>query len=983
VKRTWRGLLGGVLLAMVLASAAPPATVCRADLRETLRNWVRPGGAPSTQPTATAPAEDAPADAEGLRVLLLRGKYAAAERAYRKLLDEQGASVAASLGLAEALRARGRYAEALETLDAVGEQAADDARWHVARAELLATVGKYEQALSAAHDARKLRRDWMPALRVEGRLLETLGRTEEARAVYKSAEAAFAGEEYRNDAESLVAAGMLLDRYSILTSRKASEQARNILHNYLQKAYEVDRTYWPAHEAAGMFLLSKHRPDVAAKEFALAAKLNGAAAEVHVGLGAVALGQWNFEQCLKHAADALKTNPHHADALLLKAICLMQWRKFEEVPAVLDRMLKTNPNHLEALSLYAALHVRQDEPEKSEPYAKRVGEINARFSGLPGTIADWLSAARRFDLAERYYRKAIELEPYSADPLAGLGKVYMQTGQEAEAKAVLEKAYALDDYRKDVVNYLKLLAKLDKFLTRETEHFIVKVDAKRDAVLLDQVAEYMEKIHAEICEDFGHEPPGKTIIEILPTHADFSVRVTGRGWIGTIGACTGNVIALAAPTPEQHRSPFGTHNWAVVLRHEYTHTVTLSATGNRIPHWFTEACAVWQQPDRQSHQAVQQLIAATRAGKLMPISKLDWGFVRPEHPGQRSLAYAQSEWIMEYVIETKGYAAILRMLEGFAAGRTQKEVFAEVLATDEKTFDKQFRQWAKRQLAAWGYSPAPLPDVKKTTKLAAANPQDANAQADHAVALYLRRQFGPAETHAQKALKLDDGNPRALAVMASICSAKDRHDDSLRYAEKLRQADPDSKIAPRVMAKAHLAKREWAKAIHALELLKLRQPMDPFSYKELANKYMQIGQPEKALPNLLELHRRTMTDQKYARQIADIYRVLGREQDALDYYRQVLHINPYETSAYDAIAAIERNAGRYEQAIRAGENVCLLSPDSANAWAQMAMLRYLAGRDSRDIGQLGLAKEAAEKSLTLEPSSRVERLLRTIDRAME
>ena len=39
----------------------------------------------------------------------------------------------------------------------------------------------------------------------------------------------------------------------------------------------------------------------------------------------------------------------------------------------------------------------------------------------------------------------------------------------------------------------------------------------------------------------------------------------------------------------------GTFNWAQVLRHEYTHTVTLGATDNRIAHWMTEGLAVLEE----------------------------------------------------------------------------------------------------------------------------------------------------------------------------------------------------------------------------------------------------------------------------------------------------------------------------------------------------------------------------------------------------
>ena len=52
-------------------------------------------------------------------------------------------------------------------------------------------------------------------------------------------------------------------------------------------------------------------------------------------------------------------------------------------------------------------------------------------------------------------------------------------------------------------------------------------------------------------------------------------------------------LALVSPRKGgQNMEPF---NWAQVLRHEYTHTVTLAATDNRIQHWMTEGLAVLEE----------------------------------------------------------------------------------------------------------------------------------------------------------------------------------------------------------------------------------------------------------------------------------------------------------------------------------------------------------------------------------------------------
>jgi len=964
-------LLATMLLSLVLA-ASTPAPVQGAEPTVTVNGKkividkavvVKP--AATTAPT-TAPA---PKDASlaTATASYMKGNYAAAVNAYKKLLDQRSLRIPAAIGLADALAIQGKYADAIKALDAVKELGQFRADWLVAQAEVLGVVGRYDEALAQATAGLKLKPTWAPAILIHGRLLETLGRKKDALATYKTMSKTIDVGAYRKDARSLVALGQIMDRYSVLSGQRASEQANNILHNYLQEAYQkVDRGYWQAHVAAGMFLLSKHRPKQAAQEFALAIKINKNIPEVHVGMAAMHLGSWRFEQCMKALSAALKTNPHHPDALYVKAVCLMQWRKYEQVEPAANAVLKINPNHIDALSIAAAVHIRNREDAKADPYIERVGKINPTCEDLPNTIGEWLAAGRQYVKAEKYYRQAIALAPEKAGPVTNLGKLYMQTGEEDQARTTLRKAQQLDDYREDVRNFIGILKDLESFTVKETAHFIIKVDGKQDGVLLERMAAYLEGVHAEVCSDYEYEPKVKTIIEIFPTHPGFSKRITGRGWIGTIGAATGRVIALVAPNRE--RSQFGTFHWPSVLRHEYTHTVTLEATGNRIPHWFTEACAVWQQPDRQNYDAVKRLVGATRAKRLFPVKQLDWGFVRPKRQGDRGLAYAQSEWILEYIISKKGYAPVPKMIKAFRDGKTQTQVFKELLETTEEQFDKDFTVWAKDEIRKWGFDPLPPPDLTFAAAAAKNAPKDAKAQALLALAQLMKGQAGPAEKTARKALKVDPNNAMALSVLARILMGQKKFDEAVKVAERLDEADRTSRVAPKILAQCFLKDQAWAQAIMNLEILKLRMPLDPYSYTELAKLYMQLGLPDKALPNLIELHRRTMKDATYARQVAEIYGTQIDEGDkALLFWEQVVSINPYETSAYKAMTEIHIIARRYEDAIATAWEMHLADQTSGDAWTYVAIAHYRQGKAKKDKTHLIKAQEAAEKAIELAP----------------
>ncbi|MBN1943239.1 MAG: tetratricopeptide repeat protein, partial [Phycisphaerae bacterium] len=592
----------------------------------------------------------------------------------------------------------------------------------------------------------------------------------------------------------------------------------------------------------------------------------------------------------------------------------------------------------------------------------------------------WYMAGRQFDQAKVYLKEAVSLAPKQAGPLASLGELYMQTGQEAKARRVLRQARDLDDYRQDVLNYLRIARRLKNFAVKETDHFIIKVDPKHDRVLLGLMAEYLESIYGEVTGDYNYQPREKTIVEVLPTQPEFSARIAGRAWVPTVGACTGRVIALTAPS--KTRGLLGRHNWTQVLRHEFAHTVTLEASGNRIPHWLTEACAVWQQKDKRAFQYIQCLTNAVRQNRLIPVKDADWAFITPSYPGQRMLAYAQSEWMLDYMIRQYGFAALHKMLEAFGEGLPQSEVFQKALGVNEEEFDANFRAWAKTSVKKWGFDPSPPPRVKQSAQAVKQQPNSSDARARYAQALLLAGKNVQAGNAAEKALTLSKNNVLALRVLANAQFRAKRYDKTIKLCEQIEKLDPTTTTAPNLLARCRLARKDWARAIEALELLQKRQPMDAFSYKQLAKLYTQLGQPEKALPNLIYLHQHTMDDPKYARQIAEIYRTLGEAEPALAFFREVTYLQPYDPGPYEAMATLHLRQKQYRLARKSAENLTFLNSKDPNAWAYLATIRYRIGMAEDDPAELRRARADALKAGKLNPKS-PPAVLRFIDAALK
>ncbi|MCH7702823.1 MAG: tetratricopeptide repeat protein [Planctomycetes bacterium] len=117
--------------------------------------------------------------------LRISGRYEEAIREYVALVAVPEHRLAATLGRAECLRRMGSYTEALAALNEGSDLGSASADWHVQVAEVMTLTGRYANALERARQAIVLDGDHVSAHYLRGRLLETLGRRDDAIDAYR------------------------------------------------------------------------------------------------------------------------------------------------------------------------------------------------------------------------------------------------------------------------------------------------------------------------------------------------------------------------------------------------------------------------------------------------------------------------------------------------------------------------------------------------------------------------------------------------------------------------------------------------------------------------------------------------------------------------------------------------------------------------------------------------------------------------------
>lgn len=698
-----------LLVVALLAPAAPGFDLVGGSVP---MKWIEPV-LPENLPALKYPAYFS--DLDEAQAQWFAGRYKLALISLSKLKDlkpDQLADAAVIKG--NSLAALGRADEAVAALS--DEATKDQPAVQIARARVLSQMGRDEEAGKLLREHLQQHADSIPGHYWLGYVLERMGDIPAARDQY----AWFNNDPQKfldrwtlheknpafDNAEDMTTIGRGLDRWATLTQqyRNNANLDRTILSIFVKAFDEIDREYYPARLAAAEYFLSHDQTEDAVEQVKAVLAANPNELDALRLMGHVTLSQFDFDTTDRVIAGIRAVDRTSNDAELLDARNLMQQRRPQDAEPPINKVLARQPRNLEAMGLLAAVNALELKEDKVNDILKEVEAIDPNNASAYYEVAEQLDAMRQYPRAIAKYQVAIQRAPWWTAALNGLGLLYTQSGDEEEAHKALDLAHQLDPFNLRTTNYLKLLDKMASYSRKETDHFIVIYDPHTDPVIPEYFSEYLESVQSQVCASFNFTPAVKTYIEVFPTHEAFSVRTTGSTWLPTVGASTGRVIALVAPRPG--KETMGTFNWARVLRHEYTHTVTLGATDNRIAHWFTEGLAVYEEQAPVPWDWVPMLYQAVSKKEFFPLDKLTWAFVRPKRPVDRQLAYAESFWICKYVEQTYGHDAILKMLELMRHADRQEDVFPKVTGKSIPEFMNNFQSWAEQQVSAWGYDDA-------------------------------------------------------------------------------------------------------------------------------------------------------------------------------------------------------------------------------------------------------------------------------------
>jgi tetratricopeptide (TPR) repeat protein len=625
----------------------------------------------------------------------------------------------------------------------------------------------------------------------------------------------------------------------------------------------------------GLMYVEHYQPGdaVALFEEVLKAKPNYAPAL----LGMAEAASQDYEsRAVELAEAALKADPKLVEARALLARLALEDGDSKRAIEEADKALAADSSSLEALAVRATADWLDD--RQAAEWTARITAIDPAYGEAYSTAAQLFVLNRRYDEGIRFYRKALELNPDLADARAELGVQLMRMGEEGEARKLLESCYK-DGYRvPPVVNSLRLLDSYKNFATFRTSTTILKLNKKEASLLRPYFQEQLDRALDVYAKKYKLKLTKPVQVEVYPDHEDFAVRTMGMPGLGALGVTFGSVIAMDSPSG---RKP-GDFHWASTMWHELSHVYVLAATNSRVPRWFTEGMAVHEETavsPEWGDRLTPEVLKAIKDKKLLPVSTLDRGFVRPSYPSQVIVSYFEAGRICDYINERWGYGKLLAMMHDFATLKTTPEVVRQELGMAPEEFDKQFLAWLGERT---NKEVAGFEEWRKRLRLV--------AEAEH----------------------------------------EKNWDKMIAEGTAIRDIYPDYVEAGSVyefLAEAYEAKGDRAKAISELERYTHAGGRNPGTLKQLAAWQAEAGRKREAAQVLARLNLIAPNDEDLHRKLGALLLATGDNKGAAREWQAVVAMKPVDTAGANfELAKALQAAGKTDDARDAVLNALEAAP---------------------------------------------------------
>jgi len=592
-------------------------------------------------------------------------------------------------------------------------------------------------------------------------------------------------------------------------------------------------------------------------------------AQAYLGLALVSADGFDHS-AIRWADKAIELDPSLADAHELMANLALEDSDTAGAIKEADEAIGLSGDALDAMAIHAAVEALAD--RSPDAWFEKIRRVNPTYGEAYALVAHHLILNRRYEDGVTYYRKAIELDPDDWSARSELGINLMRLGQEDEPRRELELCYDHGYRDAATVNSLRLLDSYQNFVSFKDDVLVLKLQKKEADLLRPYFDTEARKAMATYEKKYKFKLPGPVQVEVYPDHEDFAVRSLGMPGLGALGVTFGEVVAMDSPSG---RKP-GDFNWASTLWHEMSHVYILTMTDHRVPRWFAEGLAVHEETEvspEWGDRITPEILLAIRDKKLLPVTELDRGFIRPEYETQVVVSYYEAGRICDYIQKRWGADKLLEMAHSYAKVETTENVIQQDLGMASGEFDKEFLAWLDSDVGKTAANFDQWHENLKTLAEAAKEHRndDVIKEGQQSRSLYpdyvydansyefLAEAYQALGNKQQAAAVLTDyekrggHNPATLKELASLEEELGNPAEAAASLDRINYIYPNDEQLHRHLGELLLAQGNFAGAIREYSAVVAMHPMDmPSARFNLAQAYFAGGQPDKAEENVLQ-----------------------------------------------------------------------------------------------------------------------------------
>jgi tetratricopeptide (TPR) repeat protein len=274
----------------------------------------------------------------------------------------------------------------------------------------------------------------------------------------------------------------------------------------------------------------------------------------------------------------------------------------------------------------------------------------------------------RDDVAQARFECALSLNPDYLAAATWLGDLHYRAGRLREAIAIYEaareRAPGARELDEALTRWREELALQSRFHEVRSEHFVGLYESPADEPLAREALARLEGARRRVTRALGVNR-AEPITIVFYTREQFDRITRLAAW--SVAGYDGRI-----------RVPLGgvdRDDLDRVLAHELVHAIVVRLGGRTVPAWMSEGLATVLEPDGSSDVEA----ALTRGGAAADLSQLHDGFARLSREDAR-LAYASAARAVRRIIEQRGAAALVSLLQDLGRGTPFVRAFEHRLA---------------------------------------------------------------------------------------------------------------------------------------------------------------------------------------------------------------------------------------------------------------------------------------------------------------